>query len=68
MTNTATSLQPVHITSLSPEDVAEMGFDTRLITQDELDHLASKMSDNYVEHYFWHDLDCIADMMDLPRI
>jgi len=63
-----TNLKPVRITSLSPEDLSMMGFETRLITQEELEHLASKMSDNYVEHYFWHDLECIADMMNLPRI
>ena len=63
-----TNLQPVRITALSPEDMSEMGFHTQLITQDELERLASKMSDNYVEHYFRHDLECIADMMNLPRI
>ncbi len=63
-----TNLQPIHITSLSPEDLVEMGFDTRLITEAEFDRLARRMSDNYVEHYFWHDLECIADMMNLPRI
>lgn len=62
-----TNLHPVHITSISPDDLSEMGFDARVITQDQLDHLASKMSDNYVEHYFWHDMECIADMMNLPR-
>lgn len=63
-----TNLQPVRITSVSPEDLSELGFDTRLITQDQFDRLASKMSDNYVEHYFWHDLECIADLMNLSRI
>ncbi len=63
-----TNLQPIHITSLSPEDLVEMGFDTRLITEAEFDRLVRRMSDNYVEHYFWHDLECIADMMNLPRI
>lgn len=57
----------MRITSISPEDLSGMGFNTSLITQNQLDHLASKMSDNYVEHYFWHDLECTADMMNLPR-
>lgn len=68
MTNTAASLQPVCITSLSSEDLAEGGFDTSRITQEQLDDLAKKMTDNYVDLIFWNDMVSIADMMDLPRI
>lgn len=61
------NLQPVSITSLSAPDLEEMGFDTRKITQDQLEDLATRMSDVYVEHYYWDALSDIADFMELPR-
>ncbi len=62
------NLQPVSITSLSPADLEEMGFDASKVTEVEFDSLVRRMSDNYVENYFWHDLEVIADMMNLPRL
>lgn len=60
-------LQPVSITSLSAPDLEEMGFDTSKITQDELEDLATRMSDVYVEHYYWDALSDLAAIMELPR-
>ena len=63
-----TNLKPVSITSLSPADLEEMGIDARKVTEAEFDRLVRRMSDNYVENYFWHDLGDIADIMNLPRL
>lgn len=63
-----TALKPISITCLSPEDLDDMGFDSGQITEAEFERLARKMSDNYVEHYFWHDLTDIAAILDLPRL
>lgn len=61
-------LQPVSITSISPDDLVTMGFDTRLITQPELDRLAAKMANAYLDQSFWQDLDFFAHELKLPRI
>jgi hypothetical protein len=58
----------VPIASLSMDDLAEAGFETRLITLGELRSLASDMADTYIEDRFWSDLEFFADEMDLPRI
>lgn len=63
-----TQLYPVSITSLSDDDLADMGFDIHMITLAQLEHLARKMADSYIENHFWIDLEIIADMMNLPRI
>lgn len=56
------------IASLSMEDLAEAGFETRFITAGELRSLASDMADTYFEERFLSDLAYFADEMNLPRI
>jgi len=58
----------VPIASLSMDDLAEAGFETRLITHGELRSLASDMADTYFDDRFWSDLEFFADEKDLPRI
>ena len=63
-----THLQPISITSLSPEDLASLGYDLTNVTQDDLKAIRRRMSDVYVEDRFWDDLEIIADNLKIPKV
>lgn len=56
------------IATLSLDHLAEVGFETRLITPAELRSLAADLADHYLAEYFWSDLEYFAGEKDLPRI
>ena len=49
------------ITSVSREDLEYRGFDTTNITDAQMERLAQKMCDDYLEQMFWISLDIIAE-------
>lgn len=49
------------ITSVSREDLESRGFDTTNITDEQMEELARKMCDDYLEQMFWISLDIIAE-------
>ena len=49
------------ITSVTREDLEMRGFDTTNITDAQMERLAQKMCDNYLEQMFWISLDIIAE-------
>lgn len=49
------------ITSVTREDLEDRGFDTSNITDAQMERLASKMADDYIEQMFWISLDIIAE-------
>ena len=49
------------ITSVSREDLECRGFDTTNITDAQMEELARKMCDDYLEQMFWISLDIIAE-------
>ena len=49
------------ITSVTREDLASRGFDTTNITDAQMEELARKMCDDYLEQMFWISLDIIAE-------
>ena len=56
------------ITSVSREDLEYRGFDTTNITDAQMERLARKMCDDYLEQMFWISLDIIAeDIMGIPK-
>lgn len=56
------------ITSVSREDLESRGFDTTNITDAQMEELARKMCDDYLEQMFWISLDIIAeDIMGIPK-
>ena len=56
------------ITSISREDLESRGFDTTNITDAQMEELARKMCDDYLEQMFWISLDIIAeDIMGIPK-
>ena len=50
-----------NITSVSREDLEYRGFDTTNITDAQMERLAQKMCDDYLEQMFWISLDIIAE-------
>ena len=57
-----------NITSVSREDLESRGFDTTNITDAQMEELARKMCDDYLEQMFWISLDIIAeDIMGIPK-
>lgn len=56
------------ITSVTREDLESRGFDTTNITDEQMEELARKMCDDYLEQLFWISLDIIAeDIMGIPK-
>ena len=56
------------ITSVTREDLEMRGFDTTNITDAQMERLAQKMCDDYLEQMFWISLDIIAeDMMRFKK-
>ena len=53
------------IAGISKEDVAEQAFSDcdkiDLITDDDMEEIASDMGDAYIENGFWIDLQCMID-------
>ena len=49
------------ITSVTREDLEMRGFDTTNITDEQMERLAQKMCDDYLEQMFWVSLDLIAE-------
>ena len=49
------------ITSVTREDLEYRGFDTTNITDAQMEELARKMCDDYLEQMFWISLDIIAE-------
>ena len=56
------------ITSVTREDLESRGFDTTNITDEQMEELARKMCDDYLEQMFWISLDIIAeDIIGIPK-
>ena len=51
----------LNITSVSRQDLEYRGFDTTNITDAQMERLAQKMCDDYLEQMFWISLDIIAE-------
>ena len=56
------------ISSVSREDVDETGFDGQNMTEEQMEHLSSKMDRAYVENGFWQDIVSIADYIGIDKI
>lgn len=56
------------ITSVSREDLETLGFDAFNISDDTMEHLASKLADDYCEQLFWISLRVLAeDYFNIPK-
>lgn len=56
------------ITSVSRADLESIGFDTSDVSDETMEHLASKLADDYCEQLFWISLEIIAgDYFNIPK-
>jgi hypothetical protein len=56
------------ITSVTREDLEDRGFDTTNITDAQMEELARRMCNDYLEQMFWISMDIIAeDIMNFPK-
>lgn len=56
------------ITEIHRDDLADRGFDTDQITDEQMSRLADKMGDDYCEQLFWSSMEILADAMNFPRL
>ena len=57
-----------NITSVTREDLADVGFDTTNVSDETMERLAQKMADDYCEQMFWESMEIIAEYLGIPRI
>lgn len=55
------------ITSVCREDLEGLGYDTSKVDDGDMERLAGKMADAYLDNGFWIDLPIIADYMEIPK-
>jgi len=53
------------ITSVSRNDLEEVGFDTKNVDDSTMIELASKMADAYCDMGFWEDLEILAEDLNI---
>ena len=60
--------RPFNITSICRSDLEGMGFDTTDITDAQMEELARRMCNDYLEQMFWLSMEIIAeDIMKFPK-
>ena len=56
------------ITSVTRQDLEDRGFDTTNITDAQMEELARRMCNDYLEQMFWLSMEIIAeDIMNFPK-
>ena len=55
------------ITSVSREDLEEIGFDTSEVSDETMEYLAKKLGNDYCEQLFWSSLEIIAEYLEIPK-
>ena len=62
-----TQVKHFNITSVHRDDLEHAGFDASPVDDATMEHLASKMADDYCEQLFWDQLPIIAEIVGIPR-
>lgn len=55
------------ITSIHRDDLEASGFNSSNVDNQTMSNIASRMSEVFVENYFWTTLNIIAEEMGIPR-
>ena len=63
-----TTLHPVSISRLNPEDLTELGFDISQINQEDLGLIQDRMANAYAELCYWEHLEIVAEILDVPKL
>lgn len=55
------------ITSISRDDLESLGYKTDNITDEQMERLAKKMADDYLEQMYWLSMDILAESMGFEK-
>lgn len=55
------------ITSICRGDLEEAGFDISMVDDSQMQHIASKLADAYLDNGFWVDLPIVAEYFNIPQ-
>ena len=55
------------ITSISRDDLESLGYKTDNITDGEMERLAKKMADDYLEQMYWLSMDILAESLGFEK-
>lgn len=55
------------IAGLSKEDFESRGYDTSKLTDYNMEFMAQRIRDNFIENLYWVNIDYFADKFKLPR-
>lgn len=55
------------IASLSREDFEEKGWDTSKLDNSDMEYIARKMGESFIENQYWNDIEYFAERFGLPR-
>ena len=56
------------IAGLSREDFQCKGFDTSKLDNSDMDYIARKMGETFIENQYWLDIEYFAEAFNLPKI
>lgn len=56
-----------NITSLHKDDLESIGYDTSNLDESDMNTLADKMADDYLEQLYWDSLSVLAGLMGIPK-
>jgi hypothetical protein len=58
-----------YVTAICRDNLEGLGFDVSKITDDDMEELADKMADDYLEQLYWSSMETIADeALHLPKV
>ena len=56
------------ISHLHIDDMKQAGFNTKKVSESDLETIADKMNDDYCDWMYWDSLNTIGDIMGIPRL
>ena len=62
----ATEKQPQPVGWLSHEDLLQRGFDPSGVTNEQLQEIASRMGDTYLDYGYWDDMEEACSYLEIP--
>jgi len=61
-------IESFDVTGVCRDDVDEIGYDGANMSDAQMEQLASKLGDSYVENGFWEDLKCHLETMEILKL
>ncbi len=61
-------IESFDITGVCRDDIDGIGYDGANMTDAQMDRLATKMEDSYIDNGFWVDMKCHLEDMGIPKL